>query len=159
MESGGANAELGRGRPEPGRLGRTIGIVLFWLLLCYVIGMSARSIIPSLFWPALAPRPAAPRLEQCEREIRELDRVLLDKAAETLRGQNAEELARWLHAWDERYLAIAGGCGPLEGARKDLQKLRARVESLLRTYQGRALGIQVRIRRALDEVSRLQGSE
>jgi hypothetical protein len=132
---------------------------LFWLLLCYVIGMSARSIIPALFWPTLAPRAQAPALEHCVREIRELDQELASKSAETLRSRQPARLSHWLHAWDERYLALAGGCGPLEGAREDLQKLRTGIESLLRTYQGGALRTRERIGRALDQMGAQRGSE
>lgn len=151
MSSGGANAGLERSRLESGRLGRKLGIVLFWLLLCYAIGMSARSIIPSLFWPALAPRPHAPALQQCAREIELLDQQLLSKSAQAVRGAGLAKLGHFLHAWDERYMALAGGCGPLEAARKDLQQLRTEVEALLRTYQGKSWKIQERIHRALSQ--------
>jgi hypothetical protein len=140
-------------------MGRTVGIVLFWLLLCYVIGMSARSIIPSLFWPGLAPRAEAPALKQCLREIRELDQELASKAAATLRSGQPGRISHWLHAWDERYLALTGGCGPLEGAREDLGTLRTELESLLRSYQGGALRTRERIERAVVEIGADRGSE
>jgi hypothetical protein len=133
-------------------VGRIVGIAIFWLLLCYVIGMSALSIIPSLFWPELGPRPHAPRLEQCAKEIADLDRELLEKTAESLRHRGPRRQL-WLHEWDGRFMALAGGCGPLEGARADLLKLRTGVEALLRRYQGDALRTQERIWRAIDQVS------
>jgi hypothetical protein len=154
VSSGGANAELEHSPPDPGRLGRAAGIAVFWLLLSYVIGMSALSIIPSLFWPQIGPRAHAARLEQCALEIATLNRELVDQAAESLRGHGPANLGHFLRDWDQHYMALSGGCGPLEGARADLLKLRADVESLLRSYQGGAMKAQERIRRALELVKR-----
>ncbi len=152
VNSGGASAEPKGSRTDPGRLGRALGISLFWLLACYVIGMSAVSIIPSLYWPELGPRPQAPGLEFCAREIQQLDDGLLALAAGALHGGNPTERARALNAWDARFDRLAGGCGPLEGARIDLLRLRRGIDSLLRRYDRGPMRAQERIRRALAQL-------
>jgi chorismate mutase len=154
VSNGTAKAELERGGRDRERLGRNIGIALFWLLLCYVIGMSARSIIPSLFWPSLAPVAHVPGLADCAREIDTLDRELIHQAAKSLHAGDFVGSERWLAAWDRRYLALSGGCGALESARKDLLELREGVGSMLETYRDGPWQAHQRIERVLDPLRR-----
>lgn len=148
----GADANVGD-RGHAGQIGRKLGIWLFWLLAVYMVGMSAASIIPALYWPNAAPRPKAAAAARCAEEIATLERDLLDTAAGTLRRGEVDGLERSLLAWDQRSIALSGGCGPLEPARKDLLALRARVGALLTGYRGRTLRLQQRLRRALDAFS------
>ena len=135
------------------RLGRRIGIGLFWLLLFYVIGMSAVSIIPSLYWPDLAPRPKGLQTEQCGARIEALQQELLARATRTIRGADDRGLQRWLVAWDKRALELSGGCGPLERAHHDLLRLRRGVGSLLAEYRSDPMPVQQRLRRLLKGLS------
>jgi hypothetical protein len=145
-----ANAgDIGR---RPGeRTGRRLGIGLFWLLAVYMIGMSAASIIPSLYWPASAPRPDALAVELCAERIQSLKRELLAKVADTVRHGRVAGLERWLLAWDERSLTLGGGCGPFEPARMDLLRLRADLGALLADYRSGPFRTQQRLQRALEQ--------
>jgi hypothetical protein len=120
--------------------------------LCFVIGASALSIIPSLFWPDLAPRPPRVPTEQCAQQIAALDRDLREDAAARLRGERRAKLGVWLREWDGRYMTLSGGCGPLEGARKDLYKFRNGLETLLQRYESGAGKTQQRIQHALEPI-------
>jgi hypothetical protein len=137
-------------KPEE-RMGRRLGIGLFWLLAVYMIGMSAASIIPSLYWPGSAPRPAALAVEQCAERIRVLEHELLTKVADTVRRGRVAGLERWLLAWDERSLTLGGGCGPFEPARMDLLRLRADLGALLASYRSGPFRTQQRLQRALEQ--------
>jgi hypothetical protein len=138
-------------------MGRLAGIALFWALACYVVGMSAVSIIPSLFWPELGPRPEGPGVERCAKQIDALDHELLNLAADALR--TPRQTSRWpaLKAWDQRFAALSDGCGALEGARRDLLRLRTGVESLLRGYDRGPMRTRERIRRALEQFEKRAG--
>lgn len=148
-----ANEEPEGGRSPGGRLGRRVGIALFWMMLCYVIGMSSFSILPSLFWPKHAPRPPAVPTERCATEIAALDQELLRHTEATLRGEHHLPLQTWLRDWDGRYLALSGGCGALEPARKDLLKLRTGIESLIHNYERGPGKARQRIQHALEPMS------
>lgn len=150
--SSGAKAEPERAGADPGRAGRAAGIVLFWVLAFYVIGMSAVSIIPSLYWPALAPHAPPATVATCAHEISALDQKLLELVSESLHRHSSAELAMALHAWDGRSLALAGGCGPLEAARRELLHLRAQVGTLLRRIDRGPGRTQMRIQRAIAQI-------
>jgi hypothetical protein len=140
-------------RPKAGRVGRRVGIALFWLLLAYLIGMSSISIIPSLFYPEAGPRPRRLQVQACAGEIEALERDLMNRVADYVREPRADSTTHSLAAWDARFLALAGGCGPLEDARKDLATLRIEVQRLLGNYRQGPLQIRMRIRQALRSLS------
>jgi len=144
---------LKRAESGAGGLGRKAGIAVFWLLLAYLVGMSSVSIIPSLFFPEIGPRPTGPTVSRCAMEISALERTLMDRTAATLRDPQTGGASRWLAAWDARYLALDGGCGPLENARKDLAGLRTGLEALLNSYEQGPMQVRERIRRALQSLS------
>lgn len=150
VTKGRPKAELERGSLDCERIGRRLGIAVFWLLCCFVIGMSARSIVPSLFWPSVAPHARTPGLSRCARAIAELNRQILHKAGTSLRAADSAASQRWLMAWDRRAMALSGGCEALEPAREDLLELRAGVGSLLERYGSGPMQAQQRIRRLLD---------
>ncbi|MFI5305991.1 MAG: hypothetical protein ACHQ53_01485 [Polyangiales bacterium] len=114
--------------------------------------MSAVSIIPSLFFPDVGPRPRAPSLARCASELSALDQALVEITARSLRGKKLSDFGRSLHAWDTRATALSGGCGPLDEARKDLLHLRADVEALIRKIDSGPRKTQERIRRALQQI-------
>ena len=140
------------------RIGRKLGIALFWLMLCYVIGMAAVSIIPALYWPELAPRPASLQVEECARRIDALQHELLARTTRAVHAADVHGLQRWLVAWDKRALALSGGCGPLEGAHRDLLRLRRGVSSLLAAYRSDPMPVQQRLRRLLKGLKGLDHS-
>jgi hypothetical protein len=144
-----ANAEqTGAG----GRVGRKLGIVLFWLLAVYMVGMSAASIIPALYWPNVAPRPDAPVVARCAAEIVALERNLLRLTASGLRRGQIAGIERSLLAWDQRAIALSGGCGALEPAREDLLELRAGIGVLIANYRSGTLRVHQRLQRTLDAI-------
>jgi hypothetical protein len=114
--------------------------------------MSSVSIIPSLFFPEVGPRPRAPSLAFCASEIAALDQALVDITSRSLRGKQLAELGRGLHAWDSRAVALSGGCGALDEARQDLLHLRADFEVLIRKIDRGPRKTQERIRRALQQI-------
>jgi hypothetical protein len=134
------------------RVGRKLGIGLFWLLAVYMVGMSAASIIPALYWPHVAPRPDAPAVARCAAEIVALERNLLRLTATGLRRGQIAGIERSLLAWDQRAIALSGGCGALEPAREDLLKLRAGIGALIASYRSGTLHIQQRLQRTLDAI-------
>jgi hypothetical protein len=150
VNSANASVEPERSRPE--RIGRRIGITLFWLLGVYVIGMSAASIIPALYFPGAAPKPPPAPAAACAEQLRTLQRELLAKVASTIERGDASDLDRWLAGWDKRSLALTGGCGALEAARKDLLALRAGLGSLLASYRSGPLRVKQRLDRVLDQL-------
>lgn len=149
MSKNEAKAELEAGAPDLERRGRILGIALFWLLLCYVIGMSSRSIIPAVFWPGHAPVGDPLAAMRCAEQVDALERQLLRHASAAIDSGDLAEARRRLGAWDKRSLALAAGCGPLERSREDLLELRAGIGSLLDAYESGPLQAHQRIRRAL----------
>lgn len=144
---------LERAESGAGGLGRKAGIAVFWLVLAYLVGMSSVSIIPSLYFPEIGPRPAGPAVAKCATEIAALEHTLMDRTATALRDPPTGDTSRWLAAWDARYVALDGGCGPLEDARKDLAGLRKGLEALLNNYEQGPMQVRERIRRALQSLS------
>jgi hypothetical protein len=149
VSSADANAPETSGR-SGGRIGRKLGIGLFWLAAIYMVGMSTASIVPALYFPAAAPKPKPHAAGQCAERMRVLERDLLAKVADVLQRGEVNGLERWLLAWDQRSLELAGGCGPLEPARQDLLQLRADLGTLLASYRSGPLRAQQRLQRALE---------
>jgi hypothetical protein len=149
VSSADANAPETSGRAG-GRIGRKLGIGLFWLAAVYMVGMSTASIVPALYFPAAAPKPRAHAAAQCAERMRVLERDLLAKVADVLQRGDVNGLERWLLAWDQRSLELAGGCGSLEPARKDLLQLRADLGTLLASYRSGPFRAQQRLQRALE---------
>jgi len=151
VSSANANTEARGGSQPEARLGRQLGIALFWLIGVYVIGMSAASIIPALYFPGAAPKPPALVIDRCARQLDVLERELLAKTARTLESGSASGLDLWLSRWDGRALALDGGCGGLESAREDLLELRDGIGALLANYRSGTLRVQQRLNRALEQ--------
>jgi hypothetical protein len=154
VSNGRANAEREGGSRNRERLGRRIGIALFWLLCCYVIGMSTRSIVPALFWPHLAPLAQMPGAAECARELRDLDDQLLRKAGESLALGEVAAFEQWLIGWDRRFAALTGGCGSLARPRRDLLTLRSGLGSLFEQFGRGPLRAHDRLKSALDPLLR-----
>lgn len=114
--------------------------------------MSAISIVPSLYFPKYAPRPAGEAVGTCAREIDSLERDLVEHTANALRSESSKTATQWLAAWDARHATLPIECGPLDGARKDLGELRLHVESLLQDYARGPMRTSERIRRALQSL-------
>ena len=139
-----------RGGRDLPRLGRRMGVALFWVMAAYVVCGSALSIISSLYWPDSAPRPPGGDIENCARNITTLRGELHDWAARSLRGADASTRQAGLDRWDRRFQVVGSRCGDLDGARRDLGELRSGLESLLDEYERERGPTRERIRRALD---------
>jgi len=139
------------------RIGRRIGITLFWCLAVFVIGASARSVLAQLYdWP-ITYEQARPETEVealCAKEIPALQKSLLDQAGNSLRApRDPAGQHRWLVAWDKRFAELRHGCGSLDDARRRLGTLRRNVESLLHDHTRNNLPLIERIDRALPRSS------
>jgi hypothetical protein len=134
-----------------GRLGRRAGVILFWLMGVFLIGMSSRSIIPALYFPSAAPRPQAEGAERCARELSILQAEMTSAAAESVQSASITPWRARATAWDGRLHALARGCGELERTREDLLRLHGQLEAMLRAYGGDdgAMQFQQRVRGAL----------
>lgn len=126
-----------------------MGVVLFWVMCSYLIGMSARSIIPALYFPSAAPRPTQSSVQRCAAELDTLQHQLSDAAASVLRRGRVSGWEAKLAKWDARFDSLAPDCGPYEPAREDLRTLRAELDALVQDYGRGALKTQQRLRSAL----------
>ena len=115
----------------------------------YLIGMSARSIIPALYFPSAAPKPSQATALRCGAELDTLQHQLSDAAATCLRRGKVATWEAKLAQWDARFSALASDCGPYEPARNDLRVLRAELDELVQDYGRGALKTQQRLRSAL----------
>lgn len=137
----------------PARIGRRIGIALFWFLAVYVTGASARSVLSELYdWPS--PPSLAFDEARCADQIAQLQRELLKQAGEELQARrDPQRLRGWLTEWDKRFLVLRGQCGSLEDARENLAALRHNLERMLHAHNRDNLLLIERIDRALERFS------
>ena len=135
--------------PRTSRTGRRFGVALFWVMCTYLIGMSARSIIPALYFPSAAPQPSPSTAKRCAAELDTLQRELSEAAAKCFAHRRINTWDARLAAWDARFGQLTGDCGPYEPARADLQALRDELDTLVRDYGNGALKTQQRLRSAL----------
>lgn len=137
----------------PARIGRRIGIALFWFLAVFVTGASARSVLSELYeWPS--PPSLALDEARCADEIASLKKTLLERAGEELQARrDPQRLHGWLSAWDKRFLVLRGQCGSLEDARVNLAALRHNLERMLHAHARDDLLLIERIDRALERFS------
>jgi hypothetical protein len=136
------------------RRGRAAGVILFWCLAVYVVGMSSWSIIPSLYFPSLVEAPKAIGAEACMAELEALEEELSEESARALASREVRSPERWLGEWDRRMAGLHGQCGPLETARKDLETAREVVGSMLERYADDAAPAQRKTRASLDALRR-----
>ncbi len=136
------------------RRGRAAGVILFWFLAVYVVGMSSWSIIPSLYFPRVAPTPKALGAAACMNELEALEHELSQHSALALQSREVRSPEHWLGEWDRRMAGLRGQCGPLETARKDLESAREVVGSMLERYADDAAPAQRKTRAALDALKR-----
>ncbi|MDH5672447.1 MAG: hypothetical protein OEZ06_09885 [Myxococcales bacterium] len=134
------------------RIGRRVGLVIFWLVTAYLVAMSCLSVIPALYFPSLAPRPKPLPTATCANEIEALEGELVEAARRHLEQRSVRGMKRWLDGWDARYMRMDGGCGPLDASRQDLQRVRDEFEDMLERYGQTPSPIQQRIRHRLDEL-------
>jgi len=134
------------------RRGRVLGIVVFWSLAVFVVGMSALSIIPTLYFPAVAPKPDPVSTRACASRLDALERELVQRSAEQLRTRDDTHPPRWLTAWDDEMARLTGTCGELEPVRKDIAEARHRLGRMLEGYATDIALPQRRARQALDDV-------
>lgn len=134
-----------------GRVGRRAGVLAFWLMCVFLISMSWRSIVPSLYFKASAPRPAAPGAARCAKELSVLQHEMSSAAAESLERASIVPWRSREAAWDGRLHALERGCGELERSLQDLVRLHGQLDAMLRGYAGGdgAMQFQQRVRGAL----------
>jgi hypothetical protein len=134
-----------------GRAGRRAGVLLFWLMGVFLIGMSWRSIVPALYFPASAPHPTAPGAARCARELSVLQGEMSSAAAESLQRASIVPWRSREAGWDGKLHALERGCGELERSRQDLVRLHDQLDAMLRGYAGGdgAMQFQQRVRGAL----------
>jgi hypothetical protein len=138
------------------RIGRRVGIAVFWALAVFVVGASAWSIIPSLYFPGVAPLPEPASVAECRDELAALEAELSERSAENLARRAASHHDEWLHDWDRRIALLDNEvCGPLKGARNDLSAARAALGEMLQRYANDVAPAQRKVRAALDALARV----
>ena len=113
------------------RLGRRLGILVFWCAALYTCVLGFASITRQVFWPATTEWDA-----ECGEGIAALESELLARAStEVAAGGVASDerrLRTWLRDWDARHATLRDRCtGTEERAHYSLAKLRQRVEAML----------------------------
>ena len=136
---------------------------MFWALAAFVVGASAWSIVPALYFQELAPQPKAVSVHDCRDELEALERELSERSMQSLANRDALHLGNrdalhheaWLHEWDRRIALLdEHACGPLRGTRNDLIAARAALGEMLRRYAQDIAPAQRRVRAALDALQR-----
>jgi hypothetical protein len=132
------------------RIGRRIGIAVFWLMAVFIVAASSRSVLGEIYGRQDAGDATAQQQAACASALRTLETSLRTQAALALRERHdAAHIAQWLSAWDHEYETV-DACGPLEEARLSLGDLRARMATLLQQHARRSAPLNERIRRALE---------
>jgi hypothetical protein len=138
------------------RIGRRAGIAVFWALAAFVVGASAWSIVPALYFQELAPQPKAASVHDCRDELEALERELSEHSVRSLESRDALHDDAWLHEWDRRIALLdEHACGPLRGTRNDLIAARAALGEVLQRYAQDVAPAQRKIRAALDALQRV----
>jgi len=117
-------------RRQPLPTSRRIALAIYGVALLFVIVAGFRSVIPQIFWPEDELAVAAP--SNCGDEVRELERVLLDRSASHVRSGGRPQSTTppsWLPAWDARFHALERACP--EQSITSLERLRFRIERTL----------------------------
>ena len=129
---------------------------MFWALAAFVVGASAWSIIPSLYFPGVGPVPRPASVAECRDELAALDIELSERSAASLQRRDASHHDEWLHDWDRRIALLDDEvCGPLTGARNDLTAARAALGEMLKRYANDVAPAQRKVRAALDALARV----
>ena len=130
--------------------GRRLGLTVYYLLLVYVIGAGAISIIPQIFFPSptLSPQKAAAEIH-CAQEIRSLKSELLEKTNDFVNDDRIDRQRQWFVRWDKRFHMLGKGCGKLEPTRIELKKLRDDMESMMQRFYRKKTPLINKIDRAL----------
>jgi hypothetical protein len=128
---------------------------VFWGLAVFVVGASSWSIVPSLYFPDLAPQPKPATVAACGQELAALERELSEQSIKRLASHDASHHDAWLHEWDRRMALLDDeACGPLKGPRKDLTAARAALGDMLKRYAQDVAPAQRKVRAALDALAR-----
>jgi len=128
---------------------------VFWAIAAFVVGASAWSIIPSLYFPSVAPQPKAAGVQACREALATLERELSEHSAQSLLRRDASHHDAWLLEWDRRIALLDdSACGPLKAARKDLTAARAALGEMLKRYAHDVAPAQRKVRAALDALAR-----
>jgi hypothetical protein len=131
------------------RIGRQMGIALFWCMAVFVISASARSVLGELYGTP-TPLAAGDDAVSCAAVLDGLHRSLIQQASAELRlPRDAARLRTWLRDWDKKYAITRDQCASLHETRRTLLALRERVEALLHTYARDELPLTERIAREL----------
>jgi hypothetical protein len=132
---------------------------VFWALAAFVVGASAWSIVPALYFQELAPQPKAASVHVCRDELEALERELSERSVQSLESRDATHHDAWLHEWDRRIALLdEQACGPLRGTRNDLIAARAALGQMLQRYAQDIAPAQRRVRAALDALQRAPNS-
>ena len=128
------------------RIGRGIGIALFWCMAVFVTTASSWSVISDLYGTSSGRGDDA----HCKAELRRLHSALLDHASAGFRARDERAQAEtWLREWDKEFTATREMCAGMRSTRDTLQTLRKKLEALLRDQARELLPLTERIDRSL----------
>ena len=128
------------------RIGRRIGISLFWCMAVFVTTASSWSVISELYGSPDGTGDEA----RCKAELRRLHSALLDHASAGLRARDERAQAdAWLRAWDKEFATTRDACAGMRSTRDTLQTLRKKLEAMLRDEARELLPLTERIDRSL----------
>jgi hypothetical protein len=129
--------------------GRRIGIGIFWCAALHVSVMSTYSVVQQVFF--LDDSGAPGELEQaCAAGLGQLESELFHGVGQLLAQPAALDSASFLASWDARYRELPPRCGRAEPARRDLQDVRHRLETMLQDYREGQLPLRRRIHATLE---------
>jgi hypothetical protein len=150
------DAKPSRTRAE--RIGRRIGVTVFWCLAVFFVGMSTYSVVGQLYG-ATVPHSARGPEAKCASELESLERTLFEVSADVVRSGDDKKLSTKLRKWDNRFQALAGKCGELAHTWQELGELRASVATMLRNFGDDQATARKRIQQALDAVTNVQETQ
>lgn len=132
------------------RVGKRLGVALFWLMALHIIGTATVSVVGQL---DPAPRPPASATEQrCALKLSALHRELTQQGIGGTEdsAQDSSTVQPRLATWDTRWRATEGQCGRLEAVRHHLRAARMELGTWLDDYRNRQQPQLRRIARTLE---------
>lgn len=129
--------------------GRRIGIGIFWCAALHVSVMSTYSVVTQVFFLDKGDVPGE-RETACADQLKQLEGELFAGLGPLLEQPDSADPAGFLARWDARYRDLPARCGRVEPARRDLQDVRHRLETMLHDYREGQLPLRRRIHATLE---------
>lgn len=132
------------------RIGKRLGLLVYFILLIFIISAGAFSIIPQVFGIQRTHVVSSSDEKRCLNEIPRLKSELLRKAGGEIERFPTQEHPEWLREWDRRFRGLGEHCGKLEPTRLDLRTLRDGLASTLIRFHRKQAPLVRRIDNAIN---------